>query len=543
MVRTLSILAICFIILSTVFLGCQASLAAQNAAPNGADMASSQELTVAYPTDILANKIDASTSNGAITVYPMIYDALVNYCEGGKIEPGLAKSWEVEEDGGKMIITFHLREGIKFSDGTPFNANAVEFTLQRTKLLNPKQTTPVVEKLEEIEVVDEYTVKLIYESYLYPILKQLTFPRPIRIMSPTAVSPEGDPNGDFFKPIGTGMWIVEDYVQDQYAVLKRNPYYWGEKPILDKITLNVIPDAQTRTLALQSGDVDLIGNAVGKILPEAVQVLENDHNIVIEREVGTMTYYLLFRYTKSPFNDLLVRKAVNFAIDKENMASLMGVGEPAKGFFAPTVDYVTEENSYNYPYDLDEAKSLLAEAGWNDGDGDGILEKDGKKFEINLIYQVSDYPEWGRMCELIQEDLRKVNIKVNLLKLESAAYYDRLWTSRDFDLLIYRTYTSQWNPEGMLTDHFTYPSQVDDEAVTFGNAMLNELIDKVMISHTEEERQTLYDQIFKEMYDEAACVPLYYCEDIYAMNTHVKGFEFGTNDYEPIKWGRLWISN
>ena len=136
MVRTLSILAICFIILSTVFLGCQASLAAQNAAPNGADMASSQELTVAYPTDILANKIDASTSNGAITVYPMIYDALVNYGEGGKIEPGLAKSWEVEEDGGKMIITFHLREGIKFSDGTPFNANAVEFTLQRTKLLS-----------------------------------------------------------------------------------------------------------------------------------------------------------------------------------------------------------------------------------------------------------------------------------------------------------------------------------------------------------------------------------------------------------------------
>ena len=75
------------------------------------------------------------------------------------------------------------------------------------------------------------------------------------------------------------------------------------------------------------------------------------------------------------------------------------------------------------------------------------------------------------------------------------------------------------------------------------NLPLNELIDKVMISHTEEERQTLYDQIFKEMYDEAACVPLYYCEDIYAMNTHVKGFEFGTNDYEPIKWGRLWISN
>jgi len=539
MIKKFSVLAIGLIILGSIILGCFGSLAA----PTDSEKAANQELTVAYPTDIMANKIDASTSNGAITIYPMIYDALVNYGEGGKIEPGLAKSWEVEEESGKMVITFHLREGIKFSDGTPFNADAVKFTLERTKLLNPKQTTPVVKKLDEVEVVDEYTVKLVYDTYLYPILKQLTFPRPIRIMSPTAVSPEGDPNGTFVKPIGTGMWIMEDYIQDQYAVLARNPNYWGETPILDKITFKVIPDAQTRTLALQSSDVDMIGNAIGRILPETVSVLEGDKNIVIEREVGTMTYYLLFRYTKSPFNDTLVRKAVNLAIDKENMVSVVGIGEPAKGYFAPTVDYVTEENSYNYPYDVDEAKRLLAEAGWKDADGDGILEKDGKKFEVDLIYQVVDYPEWGRMCELIQEDLRKVGIKVNLLKLESAAYYDRLWTSRDFDLLMYRTYTSQWNPEGMLGDHFVYPSQVGDEAVTFGDSKLSELIRRVVTIRSEDERKTVYDQIFKEIYDEAACVPLYYCEDIYAMNSRVKGFEFGTNDYEPIMWGKLWIAS
>jgi peptide/nickel transport system substrate-binding protein len=543
MVKKTSIFAIGLIILISILLGCTGSLAAQAVTPTTAEKATNQELTVTYPTDIMANKIDACSYNGAITVYPMIYDALVNYGEGGKIEPGLAQSWEVEEKGGKMVITFHLKEGVKFSDGTPFNADAVKFTLDRTQKLNPKDKTSVVQNLDDIEVVDEYTVKLVYDKYLYPILKQLTFPRPIRIMSPTAVSPVGSPDGTFIKPIGTGMWVVEDYVQDQYTVFGRNPYYWGEKPILDKITFKVIPDAQTRSLALQSGDVDMTGGSVGRVLPETIPVLESKKNIDIERELGTMTYYLLFRYNKSPFNDTLVRKAVNFAIDKDNMVSVVGIGKPAKGYFAPTVDYVTDKNSYNYQYNLDEAKRLLAEAGWKDTNGDGIVEKDGKPLEVNLVYQVIDYPEWGRMCELIQEDLRKVGIKVELVKLESAAYYDRLWTSRDFDLLIYRTYTSQWNPEGMLTSHFIYPSQVGDEAVTFGNPKLNELINKVLTIRSEDERQTVYDQIFKEMYDEAACVPLYYCEDIYAMSSHVKGFEFGTNDYEPLMWGKLWISS
>ena len=539
------ILALSLIILSGIFPGCIISLAT----PAESEMAANQELTAAYPTDIMVNKLDAGSYNGAIIVYPMIYDALVNYGDGGKIEPGLAESWEVEDDGGKMVIIFHLREGAKFSDGTPFNADAVKFSLERAKILNPKDTTPVLQKLEKIEVVDEYTVKLIYDSYLYPILKQLTFPRPIRIMSPTAVSPEGDPNGNFIKPIGTGMWVVEDYVQDQYAVLTRNPYYWGEKPILEKITFKVIPDAQTRALALQSGDVELVGGKIGKILPETVPVLGSDRNIVIEQELGTESYYLAFKYNKYPFDDPLVRRAVNFAIDKENMVGVVGIGEPAKGLFAQTVNYVTEENSYNYPYDVDEAKRLLAEAGWADADGDGILEKDGKKFEVDLIYQVVDYPEWGRMCEMIQEDLRKVGIKVNLMNLEPAAFYERFYTSRDFDLQIYMTYPSEWSPEGMLTLQFTYPSPTlhstsfDDEAITFGSPKLNDLIDEVITSRSEDERQSIYDQIFKEIYDDAACVPLYYCEKIFAMNSHVKGFEFGASEYDPVKWGRLWISN
>jgi len=542
MLRTKRALAICFIILSTVFLGCQVSLASQDATPNAAEMASSQELTVAYATDIMANKIDASSYNGAITVYPMIYDALVNYGVGGKIEPGLAKSWEVDETGDKMVITFHLRDDVKFSDGTPFTADAVKFTLERTKLLNPKDTTAVIQNLEDIDEVDDHTVKLVYSKYLYPILKQLTFPRPVRIMSPNSVSPKGDPNGTFVKPIGTGMWVVDDYVQDQYAVFKANPYYWGEKPILDKITFNVIPDAQTRSLALQKGDVDLIGGSLGRILPETVPVLEKDKNLDVERQLGTMSYYLIFRYNRTPFNDTLLRKAVNLAIDKENMVGVVGIGKPAKGFFAPTVDYVTDENSYNYPYNVDEAKQLLSEAGWKDVNGDSILEKGGKPLEVNLVYQVVDYPEWGRMCELIQENLRKVGIKVNLVKLDSAAYYDRLWTSRDFDLIIYRTYTSQWNPEGMLTSHFIYPSQVGSEAVTYGNPKLNELIANALTLRTDDERKAAYTQIFKEMYDQAACVPLYYCEDVIAMNSHIKGFEFGPDDYEPILWGKLWIS-
>jgi peptide/nickel transport system substrate-binding protein len=215
--KKISILAICLVLLSSIMMsGC----IKEETQKTATTPLTPQVLTIALARDAKADKIDAATYKGAFAVHPMIYDSLVKYGEGGKILPCLATSWNVSEDSeGHMIITFHLRKGVKFSDGTPFNATAVKFSLERTKIMLPDDKTPVISYLEDIEIVDEYTVKLRYSTYSYPILKQLTFPRPIRIMSPTAVDTPGDPNGTFVKPIGTGPWMLESYVEDQYKVV------------------------------------------------------------------------------------------------------------------------------------------------------------------------------------------------------------------------------------------------------------------------------------------------------------------------------------
>lgn len=486
------------------------------------------------------DQLDAAYYKGLIQAYPMIYDSLVEYGEKGKILPALAASWEISPDG--KIYTFYLRKGVKFSDGTPFNADAVKFSLERWRQKPEHSSITASKALEQIEVVDSYTIKLHYNVCYYPILTELTYPRPVRIMSPSAVTPAGDPNGKFIKPIGTGPWMVESYTKDQQAVFVINPNYWGEKPKLSKIVLKVIPDPQTRVLALKSGEVDLAGGQMSNIPLESLQSLTKDSKLELKRTEGTTSYFLIFNYNNEFFQDVRIRKAINFAINKKVMVDslLGGVGKPAHGLFQFTVPYVTKSNNKGYSYDINKARELLAEAGWKDTNGDGIVDKNGKSLKVSLTLQNVEYPEWKPMCEAIQGDLAKAGIQVNLKMLECAAYYDEIWKSKGYEIIIYRTYSDSWNPHGFLASLFH--AAKDKPAVAWSDPKLELLIDKVLSTMNETERQKIYDEIFQMIYEQAMCVPLYYPEEIMAVNSRVQGFKFGTTSYCPVKWERLFVT-
>lgn len=351
-------------------------------------------ITAAVAGDPGFDQLDAASYKGLIQAYPMIYDSLVEYGEKGRIIPSLATSWEISPDG--KAYTFHLRKGVKFSDGTPFNAEAVRFSLERWRQKPEHSSITASKALENIEIVDSDTVKLHFNTCYYPILTELTYPRPVRIISPSAVAPAGEPNGKFVKPIGTGPWMVESYSKDQQAVLVRNPNYWGDMPKLSKIVLKVIPDPQTRVLALQSGEVDLAGGRMSNIPLESLPLIAKDSKLKLHRTEGSTSYYLIFKYNHEFFHDVRIRKAINHAIDKKGVVDNLfgGVGKPAQGLFQFTVPYVTERNNQGYPYDVNKARELLAEAGWKDADGDGILDKNGKPFKISLTFQNVEYPEW-----------------------------------------------------------------------------------------------------------------------------------------------------
>ncbi|RED63265.1 nickel ABC transporter substrate-binding protein [Cohnella lupini] len=499
-----------------------------------------KQVTVAVAADPALDQLDAGAYKGAIEVHPMVYDSLVEYGEKGSIVPSLAESWDISEDG--KTYTFHLRQGVVFSDGTAFNADAVKFSFDRW-IGDPANSSLNVSKgLKEIKVIDEATIRFEFGEAYYPLLTELTFARPVRIISPTAVEPAGDPKGKFAKPIGTGAWVVDSYEKDQEAVLVRNPNYWGEAPRLSKIILKVIPDAQARVLALQSGSVDIAGGQSGKIPAENLELLKSDDKLSIQRSAGTSSHFLIYNYDRASLQDVNVRQAINLAIDKKGIVDklLEGAGSEAHGLFPLTVPYVTESNNEWYGYDEDRARQLLREAGYADSDGDGIMDKDGKPLELSLVLQQTEYPEWKPIAEYVQAQLLKAGIRIRLRMLESNAYYDALWTSREYDLIIYRTYSDAYNPHAFLLSLFH--STGDTPAVAWSDSLLESLIDEAVASTDIRQRQAKYDAWFKRAREQAIYAPLYYPDDIYAVNKRVKNFKLGYASFSPIVWNELDVS-
>ncbi|MFB9275873.1 nickel ABC transporter substrate-binding protein [Cohnella cellulosilytica] len=521
----------------TLLAGCGQSKE-ERAAEGGA---SDKRIVIAVASDPALDRLDAGSYQGSIEAHPMVYDSLVEYGEKGAIVPSLAESWDISEDG--KVYTFHLRKGVVFSDGTPFTADAVKFSFERWYTDPANASLNVAKSLQKIETVDETTVRFTFAGAFYPLLTELTFARPVRIISPSAVEPAGDPEGRFVKPIGTGAWMVDSYKQDQEAVLVRNPSYWGQAPKLAKIVLKVIPDAQSRVLALQSGAVDISGGSSGKIPFDNLEQLRGDKQLTVQQGTGTGSHFLIFNYDLPQLQDASVRKAINLALDKKNIVDklLSGAGREAQGLFPLTVPYVTESNNAWYGYDAEEAKNLLQQAGYADSDGDGIVEKDGRALELNLVLQQTEFPEWKPIAEYVQSQLQQAGIRVQLQVLESNAYYDALWTTRKYDLIFYRTYSDAYNPHAFLLSLFHRTG--DAPAVAWSDPRLEELIEEAVASTDLERRQELYDAWFARAREEAIYAPIYYPDDIFVVNKRVQNFKLGYTTYEPIAWNELDVAN
>ncbi|WP_339311362.1 nickel ABC transporter substrate-binding protein [Paenibacillus sp. FSL M7-0896] len=493
-------------------------------------------ITVAIAADAGLDRLDAGAYDGSMNVHAMIYDGLVEYGEKGEILPSLAESWDISEDG--KVYTFHLRQGVKFSDGTEFNADAVKFSFERW-VKDPANSLNVATAMESLEVADKHTITMTFNKAYYPFLTELSFARPVRIISPTAVEPAGDINGTFVRAIGTGPWMAESYKTDQEAVLVSNPNYWGDLPKLSKIIMKVIPDPQSRVLALQSGDVDIAGGQMGKLPVESVPVIEADSSLTLQKSPGTSSHFMIFNYNTSALQDLNVRKAINLAMNKKSIVNdlMNGIGQEAKGLFPLTVPYVTESNNTWYGFDPEEAKQLLATAGYKDSDGDGIAEKDGNPLEFNFVLQQAEYPEWKTISELIQSELKKIGIDVKLQVLEPNAYYDALWTSKAYDLILYRTYDDAYNPHSFLLSLFHRTTEAP--AVVWSDAELEAQIDNAVGAMDLQERQSAYDSIFLSMYKEAMFAAVYFPDDILAVNQRVTGFKPGYTTFTPVFWNQL----
>lgn len=472
----------------------------------------------------LADTIQASED---MCLYEMIYEPLVKYGEGGEIEPALAQSWEISEDG--VSYTFHLRQDAKFSDGTDFNADSVIWNTNRWKDAN---VTGFSAPLKEAKKIDDYTVELEFEYAAYPCLIELTYPRPLRMQGESAL----DEEGNFKQMVGTGEWMIESYEPDKEVVLVPNPYYYGEKPKVDKVILKEIPDGQSRCMALQSGEADI---SIADIPAENQSVIAADDSLETYSFDGTLSFFLIENYDNPKLQDVKVRQALNYALDRQTMVDslLDGTGTAATGLMTPNTPYETEENTKGYPYDPEKTKELLAEAGYEDSDGDGIVEKDGEPLTFTLTFQTEEYSAWKSVCEFIQSEYAKSGIGIELNQVESGAYYDAIWDTRDFELIIYRSYEDSWNPHGFIKGMFYYDDDVT--AVCWQDKELSDLIADVLGKTDEKEKQEGWDAIFKNINENAYTVPLYYPTREFVYNKRLTGVTKAPTYYEAIEWNLL----
>lgn len=494
-----------------------------------------KELVVAIFRDGAFDELDAASYNGPHFIYKMIYEGLTEDGGNGKIIPTLATSWDISEDG--KTYTYHLREGVKFSDGSDFNAEVAAMNLNRWSN-NDRYSSLSSCYMDQIEAVDETTLKVTYAEAAYPILIEQSYPRPNRFLSPNSLAEDGS----FEKPIGTGPWMLESYEKDIEFTLVPNPYYWGEKPKLDRIRFKVITDAQARVLALQSGEVDIIGgDLMGKISMESLNELKENPDIDVYTSGTLCSHYITFNQNKEMFQDANVRKAFSYAIDKRAIAEDLfdNNGLEAKGMFQEGVPYTTVENNYSFPYDVEKANQLLEEAGYVDADGNGIREKDGQEMNLKLVYSPEEFPEWKPLAEFLQMQYAQVGVNLSLTPLDKNGYSSVDTETRDFDLLMKRTSSDSWIPHSTLKELFV-PYAERDFALVWTDEDLISQIHDVMITQNEEERQKQYDEIFTFISENALTVPIYYPITSFAVNpARVADFEIGVNNYAPVEWQKL----
>ena len=336
-----------------------------------------------------------------------LYDSLIWVNDEGELEPALATSWEISEDGLEYI--FHLREGVTFHNGEPFNADAVVFSWNR--YIN--QDLPWNERwrmADSVEKVDDLTVK-ITTIEPKPLLLR-TIATHWAIVPPEYFQEVGDVEfGN--KPVGTGPYMFVEMVSGDHVTYTANPNYWREGyPKIETLIFRPIPESATRVAAIQTGEVDI----VGRLSPEEAQSLLGASGVQVIRYSGTRVFYIAFNNMTSgvgqPTEDPLVRQAMNYAVDVQAIVDALfdGYFKPATGFVA------TGELGYGvveqFGYDPDKARELLAQAGYADG------------FPMGFACPAGAYTNFEEVCEAVQAYLAEVGIETDLEIMESGYYWD-----------------------------------------------------------------------------------------------------------------------
>src|SRR5215218_2718343 len=430
-----------------------------------------------------------------------VYDCLVLYDLGATtIRPGLAETWEISEDG--LVYTFNLRQGVKFHDGEPFNADAV--ATWYTSIDPDAEGTQydatrmvymadfITNWIDTVEAVDEYTVRITLPDPYAPLLANLAIPI-AGIPSPAAVAKGLD--FVMVNPSGTGAFKLaspDDWTRDSQMVLQANPDYWGGAPKVEQFIVRVIPESSTRLQSLEAGEIDV----AWALVPEDVEKTRDNPDLVVVEDAGLNTNSVEFNVTKEPFTTKEIRQALNYAVNKEELSEGLYNGNmvPAGGVLPP-VDWAFNPDLKSYPYDPDKARELLAAAGYGEGKP---LKFTFMAYTIPRGYN----PAGDRLATAIQEYWSEVGVNVDIQTEEWTQYLQDARADK------FVAHQSGWQGDNGDPDNFLY-ALLSGPSKGAGNTAFyeNPEVDKLLVQATEvadqDERTKLYQQAEQMIVDDA----------------------------------------
>lgn len=451
----------------------------------------------------------------SIKVTQNIFETLLNFNEGDtSVQPGLAKEWVVSEDG--LTYTFTLEEGIKFHDGTDFNAEAVVKNFERWGdgeedkfyYYNSMFKAEGENIIAKVEASDEKTVVFTLARPQAPFLKNIAMAM-FGIASPTAFEAAGDKFGD--NPVGTGPFKYVEWKRNNSITIAKNENYWKEGlPKLDKVIFRSIPDNSARLNDLIAGEIDL---ADGINPSDGLQIENNAKLQLIERPSMNIGY-LGLTVTRAPFDNKLVRQAVNHAIDKQAIVDAFydGRADVAINPMPSSISGYNDEVK-DYDYNPEKAKELLAEAGY-----------DGKEIELWAMPVPRPYmPDGAKVAEVIQKNLADVGMKSKIVTFEWATYLEKAQNGEADAFML------GWTGDNGDPDNFLY-TLLDRDTIGsnnysfYDNPEVHKLLIEAQSEVDEEKRVELYKQAQVIIKDDAPWVPLAHSTPLLGASTSVKGY-------------------
>jgi len=488
-----------------------------------------QRLNFSWPANVGPLNPHLYTPN-QMFAQSMVYEPLVRYREDGTLEPWLAQSWDVSEEG--RVYTFHLREGVTFSNGEPFDAVAVVANIDAI-LANRERHSwlELANQIQSARATGSHIVKLVLKDPYYPILQELALPRPFRFVAPSQFVNGGTVDG-IISPVGTGPWVHSETRLGERDLFVRNESYWGERPGFDEVEVKVIVDPNTRAIALETGEIDLIYGVDGPISPDTFERFRAGGRVTAALSKPMESRVLALNTNRGPTRDVAVRKAINHAVDKDTMIAtvLYRTQSRADTLFAPNVPYA-DIGLTPYAYDPQKAASLLDEAGWVKEPGETVRSRNGEQLIIDLVFMGTDAVSKS-MSEIVQADLAKVGIGVALVGEEESSVYSRQHDG-GFGMIFNRTWGSPYDPHAFVSSmrvrsHADYQAQLG----LSDKAEIDARIGEVLVSTDEARRQDLYTQILTRLHEEAVYLPLTHVTAIAVARPELGNVPFGAMSNE-----------